>query len=568
MAYLAATSAALAAQSAFAQDFAGNYRITSDVTAAEVPEWGPDCGQRPENHRGSTGRTVRVSEDGTNLVIEDRPRMRTDGCWSQNPRARRSSTNGGAGRWTTQCSSPAEDYQREEGTYTTTFANNTLTLRDRTVYRWTLQSSSCRATITRTMVYERQDAPAPADSGVAPPTPHDSGVRAARCALPGPASRLAIVAGRRSTTPGSRVCFRAQLQDTEGCAAINSASAVITWTVARRSGAGDAPAGEGGCVTIAPSVAAGTEFTITASSSTGLEERVTLRVVTAEESNSLVAQIIDEGSDAGASESQDAGAAPRIDEGVGTAAPPIAPPAQANSGSRNAAVAGLTAIAVLLAGAAFFVLRKKKPEPTSAQDEPAPSAAPTEASAPPRAPEAPEAPKKAPPTSLAQTMIGAMPTGTDNVLENAAPRRPSASSMPATQAPAPAAAPVAASFPSPAHAASAAAAEAMAPVAQKTKRCPVCNQRFTQENAFCPDHGAALIAADDKVIVHATAPSAPPPPAPEPPSRPSKHDPLAQTHIAGSAATATVTLRCPKCGRGYGPGNIFCGDDGSRLEGV
>ena len=561
MAYLAAASAALAAQSAFAQDFAGNYRITSDVTSAEVPEWGADCGQRPENHRGSTGRTVRVSEDGANLVIEDRPRMRTDGCWSQNPRVRRSSTNGGAGRWSTQCASPAEDYQREEGTYTTTFESNTLTLRDRTIYRWTLQTSSCRATITRTMVYQRQDAPAPADSGVAPQPPRDSGVRVARCALPGPASRLAIVSGRRSTTPGSRVCFRAQLQDADGCAAINSASAVITWSVARRAGAGEAPPGEGGCVTIAPSVAAGTEFTVTASSSTGLEERVTLRVVTAEESSSLVAQIIEDDSDAGTSSDQDAGAAPRIDEGVGTAAPPAPAQAQASSG-RNAVVAGLTAIAVLLAGAAFFVLRKKKPAPTRDDvDEPRSS------SHGPATPAPEPEQKKVPPASLAQTMIGAMPTGTDTVLENAAPRRPSASSMPATQAPqrAPAAE-------TPAHAHAASAAAAMAPVAQKTKRCPVCDQRFTQENAFCPDHGAALIAADDKVIVRATAPSAPPPPAPEAPSiapsRPSKHDPLAQTHIAGSAATATITLRCPKCGRGYGPGNIFCGDDGSRLEGV
>ena len=88
IAFIVACVATVAAATASAQEFAGNYRITSDVTTAEVPEWGSDCGQRPENHRGNTGRQVRVSEDGTNLVIEDRPRMRTDGCWSQNPRAR------------------------------------------------------------------------------------------------------------------------------------------------------------------------------------------------------------------------------------------------------------------------------------------------------------------------------------------------------------------------------------------------------------------------------------------------------------------------------------------------
>jgi hypothetical protein len=594
IAFIVACVATVASAAASAQDFAGNYRITSDVTTAEVPEWGSDCGQRPENHRGNTGRQVRVSADGTNLVIEDRPRMRTDGCWSQNPRTRRVSTSGGNGRWTTQCTSPAEDYQHEDGTYSTTAEPTRITLRDRTVYRWTLQGSSCRANIMRTMVYERIDAPTPApvDSGVAPtPTPpRDSGVRPARCALPGPAARIAIITGRRSTTPGSRVCFRAQVVDADGCPAINATSSVITWNITRRNG-GDPPSGEGGCVTVASNVTAGTEFTVVASATAGFEERVTLRVVTPEESNSLVAQLIED-EDAGTS-GEDAAAAPRIDEGFGAVsqAPTAAP--TANHSGRNALVAGLTAVAVLLAGAAFFLLRKKKPAPegtvitvsepplepkgTAAQGSSATDSDGARGSLAPGAPRVrkDEVPipmgqmpiaglppvaagaKKSAPANLAQTMIGAMPNGTDQVLENAPPTRQSASSMPAV---------------TPAIAAASAAPEASA----KPKRCPICNQRFALENAFCPEHGAALVLADapkpGSVIVDpiaAVAPTPTPAPAPAQQAQGSfRKDPLARTHIAGSAATTTENLRCPVCGRTYGPGNVFCGDDGSRLEGA
>lgn len=593
MAMIVAACATSAATSASAQDYAGNYRIVSDVTNAEVPEWGADCGQRPENHRGSVGRQVRVSADGTNLVIEDRPRMRTDGCWSQNPRVRRVSTSGGSGRWSTQCASPNEDYQHEEATYTSTVEGDRLTLRDRTVYRWTLNSSSCRATLTRTIVYERVDTPAPVqDSGVAvtPPPVRDSGVRPARCAVPGPAARIAIIAGRRSTTPGSRVCFRAQLVDADGCPAINATGAVITWSAARRAG-GEAPPGEGGCVMIAPSVAAGTEFIVTATSTTGFEERVTLRVVTPEESRSLVAQIIED-DDAG-TVVEDA-SAPRIDEGFGSVAPTVTHSAPAASSGRNALVAGLTAAAVLLAGIAFFVLRKKKPA-LREQPEPTPSPPPksepkvvaqlatgsgTDSDAgrnsipgqPPRVrkdempipmsempigglqPIAAQA-KKGAPSALAQTMIGAMPDGTESVIAEGVAKSQSQSSMAAVRSPASSAAPSASVAPAPA-----------APV--KSKRCPVCNQRFGAENAFCPEHGVSLVDADAsapaKVVVDACAAvqSIPAPPTG------GRNDPLAQTHIAGSTATATVTLRCPICGRTYGPGNIFCGEDGSKLDGA
>jgi hypothetical protein len=593
MAWIVAACATSAATTVSAQDYAGLYRIVSDVTTAEVPEWGTDCGRRPENQRGSTGRTVRVSADGTNLVIEDRPRMRTDGCWSQNPRVRRVSFSGGNGRWSTQCSSPDEDYQHEEGTYTSTIEGDRLTLRERTLYRWTLNSSVCRATLTRTIVYERIDiAPTPVqDSGAAVTPPvRDSGERPVRCAVPGPAARIAIVAGRRSTTPGSRVCFRAQLVDADGCPAINAGGAVITWSVTRRGG-GDAPPGEGGCITIAPSIAAGTEFLVTATSTTGLEERVTLRVVTPEESRSLVAQIIED-EDAGTLV-EDA-SAPRIDEGFGSVAPAVTHGTAAASRARHALVATLTAAAVLLTGIAFFLLRTKKPTKRE-KPEPSPSdackgepsvvvqsaAGATTSSdvgrssipgQPPRVrkdevaiplrempiggllPMAAQA-KKSAPSALAQTMIGAMPVGTDGVIAEGVAKARAQSSMAVVHPPASSSAPSASDFHAPA-----------APA--KSKRCPVCHQRFGAENAFCPEHGVSLVDADalaqPKVVID---PRAAVPSIPAPPTL-GNNDPLEQTRIAASTATATVPLRCPVCGRTYGAGNIFCGEDGTRLVSV
>jgi hypothetical protein len=118
-------------------------------------------------------------------------------------------------------------------------------------------------------------------------------------------------------------------------------------------------------------------------------------------------------------------------------------------------------------------------------------------------------------------------------------------------------------------------APVVAPTAAKLKRCPTCDQQFSWENAFCPEHGVVLVALD-AVAGEPRAPTAPK-------SR-GRSDDLNRTRIAGStdatqtpqapvaspAASPPVspTLRCPICGKTYGPGNIFCGEDGSRLEGV
>jgi hypothetical protein len=585
-----------AARSAEAQDYAGNYRIVADGTTAEVPEWGPDCGQRPESHRGSTGRQVRVSADGSNLVIEDRPRMRTDGCWSQNPQVRRVSGGGGNGRWTVQCATSPTDYQHEDGTYTTTIEGDRMTLRDRTVYRWQLRTSNCRATLTRVMTYERiatTTAAQDAAVSIVRPAAQDASTRPQpRCAVPGPAARLAIVSGARAASAGARVCFRAQLQDASGCPAINGANAVVTWNVTRRGG--PTPPGEGGCVTIAQGVPPGTEFLVAASAG-GLEEQVTLRVVSASEPREAITEILAE--DAGGLEIQGPTEAQNTVGAVRSGGLPVAP----QDTSRNVAVAALAALAALALAAAVFVLRRSRhPAGTGPRDassvtnEPlaagshaagshaagshaasshaagshaagsyaagslaagshaagslAAGSSARDAETTPRTPSVSEG--ASPPTPpagapnvaltprpvdpretrspLAQTMIGAMPSPeTRAVPEKHEPlRAPTGGS---TSPPASAQGP---------------STRATAP--RETRRCPVCDLRFSHENAFCPEHGVALVALD------ASAPGALAGPATGAPS--------------ARAVAEQTTLRCPRCGRGYGPGHVFCGEDGARLE--
>jgi hypothetical protein len=311
-------------------------------------------------------------------------------------------------------------------------------------------------------------------------------------------------------------------------------------------------------VTVAPSEPAGTEFTITASAATGLEERVVLRVVSPEESQSLVAQSIEE-EDAGV---LDDASTPTIREDFGLVAvgTPISGP---SSSKRNVVVAALTAAAVLVAGVAIFLLRKKRHEPSRRPSEPPRvmkvELAPPEgnrASMPPGGPrvrkdEVPIPMQQMPigglpplgagasqprPTNLNETMIGAMPAGTSGVFAGAGvvgagPRAPSKATEPST----------------------ATVNVASPPL---TKRCPACNQRFSAENAFCPDHGVALVESDVAVTEPRDALAAPA----------GAQSDWSRTRVVGTAETRMRTLRCPVCRKTFAPGNVFCGEDGARLE--
>jgi hypothetical protein len=503
---------------AFAQDLSGTYRVTTDQTTVQIPEWGSDCGPRPSSRTGNTGREATVTSDGAQLTIQDgRHRNRTDGCWSDNPRARRISASHTGNRWTVICQTPDEDYQHEQGTYTITVDGARITMRESTEYAWQLRESRCRASASRTLTYERTSGAAatpPQDAGTAhatntPPPPTN------RCANPGAPARLSLSPSRRSLAPGGRGCFRARFYDLNGCE-VTSGLPPVTWSMTRSGAAGAIDASmENGCVR-APAGMTVAEYNVTASAGP-LSAAGVAAVVSAEELRNLVAaNFEDEEADAGV---QDAGPAV-APSGSGVGAVVVTPPPtpSAESHGLGAVLWILMGIGGLLAVAGVVLLTtRRKPARTSR----APSERLSELQ--------PMAPKELP---RAKKPIGEAPPMQPVV---APPMQPPASSQQppmgvASPFGSPAAPPVAA------HGKGAGYVQASRPL---VKKCPVCNQRFTAENAFCPEHGTALVMIESQPVSHATM-------------------------IAGTANAGSATL-CPRCGQPVDPGAQFCPRDGTPV---
>jgi hypothetical protein len=353
-------------------------------------------------------------------------------------------------------------------------------------------------------------------------------------------------------------------------------------------------------MTVPPNTERNTEYSITASAS-GFEDHVALRVVSAEEFRSLVAQSIED-DDAGA---PTVIAAPTVTDAVGAMTPAPVTPAPPNTTTRNIVVAVLTALAVALLALVAVLGMRKKPvkkqafdatdlddEPTRQAVTPLPFVTPHSGqSRPPRArkDEIPMSPRDMPigglppmsmqagaavqskkaPNPLAKVMVQPTPSG--GLPHNAA-SSPAKPGQPEAAAAAPAAAVVA-------------PAAAVIVTPQLTKRCPTCDQRFSEENAFCPEHGVVLVAVG-------SGPARPVEPAVKPSGAGARNDRIQkQTMFSGSVGSPTAPvvatsgpqpataapagnavqafpLRCPVCGKSFGPENIFCGEDGSRLERV
>jgi hypothetical protein len=522
---LAHALALLAPRLARAQegDLAGTFRVASDQTTVQVPEWGSDCGPRPASHTGPSGRQITVTTEGSQLVIQDgRRRQRTDGCWSDNPRVRRTAASGSSGRWTVQCQTPAEDYQREQGTYVITATPTRITMRDTTEYAWQLRGSNCRATATRVVTYERvgevpTQTTTPVDAGATTATTRPQPTN--RCAAPGPATRLEIAPARRALAPGGRTCFRVRLLDANGCEASAPPGSAVAWQLARSSGTpGSADATlENGCVR-APAGSPVAEYAVTASAG-GLTAHAVAAVVSAEELRSLIAQHIeDEGpADAGLLLG---GAA----SGAGVGAVVVrAPATPTERGGAGLVVWLLVGCGLLLAtGGVSLLLRRRDAAPRSSR-----------------------------------------PPGDDVDAANASMRpRREAVPIPARELP------VAKPAPPSLREAPAPAAAAPAP-RPLVKRCPTCDTRFTAEMAFCPEHGTALVdvAAGTPATPVATAPVAAVPAAICPAcGRPVEGGARFCPHDGTPVGADATPLVCPKCGKRYALGTAFCGEDGVSLS--
>ncbi len=531
-------------RSAAAQDLAGTYRVTTDQTTVQIPEWGSDCGPRPSSRTGNVGREATVTSDGSQLTIQDgRHRNRTDGCWSDNPSARRISASHTGNRWSIVCQTPDSEYQHEQGTYTITVDGAHITMRESTEYSWQLRESRCRASASRTLAYERTSGaatpPPVVDAGsthaTTPPPP-------ARCATVGAPARLTLAPARRSLAPGGRGCFRARFLDPNGCE-VSSGLPPIVWTMTRASGT--APSAdavmESGCVRAPTGLTVG-EFNVTATAGP-LSASGIAAVVSAEELQNLVAaNFEDETPDAGAADS-----GPAITpsgSGVGAVVVQAPPPPPAPGSSFGPLLWGLMALGGLLAiaGVALLAGRRKPARPSRAPERVAkPNAVATGKEL------SPVKRQAEPPPMLADVTA------------------PIARS-PAAEAAAPVIAPVGPAY-----------VQAARPL---VKRCPQCDQRFTFENAFCPEHGVALVSIEGMPVGNATAiagsagrgsASSVCARCGQPVEAGAQFCPrdgtpiLAPTPPAPSAPAAALPLVCPRCQRRFADGTTFCGEDGSPL---
>ncbi|MGZ6125669.1 MAG: double zinc ribbon domain-containing protein, partial [Myxococcales bacterium] len=474
---------------------------------------------------GTTGREATVTSDGGQLAVQDgRHRTRTDGCWSDNPRVRRISASHTGTRWTVICQTADEDYQHEQGTYTIQVDGTHLTMRESSEYSWQLRESRCRASASRTLVFERApDAnPTPVvDAGRAvatnPPPPTN------RCATPGAPARLQISPGRRPLAPGGRGCFRARFLDTNSCE-VTAGLPTVGWSMTRSGGNPNAPDAvmENVCVR-APAGSTVGEYTVTATAGP-LTATAIASVVSAEELQSLVAaQFEDE--DAGVPALAPTAAASGTGVGAIVVQTPPPPPGTSRSGSFLWILMGLGA-ALAVAGVLLLTGKKKKPARTSLN------------------PDRPSDPSAA--SSRVRRHSEAMP-----IKELRTPAKP----------PAPAAAPP---------------SEANPLVAPRplVKRCPQCNARFTAEIAFCPEHGTALVSDETPAAVpgHATViagsgglPSSTAicPRCSQPVEPGAQFCPRDGTPILGPSPA--LPLLCPRCRRRFQDGTAFCGEDGSAL---
>lgn len=506
----------LAPSYASAQDLAGSYRVTRDSTAVTVPSWGADCGPRPSPQSGRTGQTVTVTADANNFEVQDgRRRRRSDGCWSENPSVRRITATHAGSRWTVLCRTAESEYQQESGTYTLSADSGRISLRDESEYHWQLRGSECRANAVRTLVLERVDGPSAqpsASASVAPTASVRPSATAAapppspppRCATVGPAVRLELTPSRRSLAPGGRGCFRARVLDASRCEVTGTQ---VQWQPAHRDGAPDLAVSDG-CVS-APASAGQGEYAVVATAG-AFTERAVAAVVSADQLRTLLAAHIED-EDPGPLPSASAGSASGagvgavvVQPGATNAVPPRATPVWLWA-LLGLGVTGALAAVVLLA-------RRKGPArdtSSGGERESASSFGPPANGA-----NNSNAPRASDP-------LGS--TGPQSWGSSAPPPAPIVAAPPVAPPPAP---------------------------EPPKKRCPVCQQLFSHEIAFCPEHGTSLV--DE----HGA--SAPPSgPAPGPAAMP--------VAIAPAGPPRGAELRCPKCGKTFERGTAFCGEDGSTL---
>jgi hypothetical protein len=199
------------ASSAAAQSrYAGPYVASPARIEANVTEWGPDCGARPQSYTAKETAHLEVREQGGHLSLLFAQRtLRTNACWSPNPTVKLANSSSSGGRWRTECRTPQGEPRKESGRYTVTAQSaGVLELMEESEYDWRLEESHCVAQVRITQRLERRTG-ASSKAETEPSAPP---------CVPGEVTRLRLRPLEAELTPGERVCFQVRGFDAQGCA--------------------------------------------------------------------------------------------------------------------------------------------------------------------------------------------------------------------------------------------------------------------------------------------------------------------------------------------------------------
>ncbi len=341
-----------------------------------VGSWGEACGPRPGGG-GAAGGTVSIQQLGSELAIHGGTRTyRTTECWEQFPGLAPRSHTGGRRGWRTTCKTAAGDPRQATVITTLSATDEAISFDETGQYQFVIEGTACTASVRRTRSFkliQREGAPPPATAAPAPsaaPIPSAMPSAAlpkpqppvARCATPGPASRLEVRPEHKLIRPGDSFQFRLSVLDAAGCAA----SATPTWSLSKAPGV---TLSNTGLVSVTDDAAEG-ELHITASVG-GRSVKVVLEVASAERYAALLAG-------GGFDESGERGEAIALIAGseVGSAEVTSVAERERPWLPWVVALGGLFGIFILGLGG-LMMRRRQKPEPASAAPQPgAPPGAP------------------------------------------------------------------------------------------------------------------------------------------------------------------------------------------------
>jgi hypothetical protein len=195
-----------------AERFAGEWTINSSKLEVIVKSWGENCGPRPKSYSNFKKREVIIIVRGEHLIFS-RGGVRTDRCWSPNPRIRTINANVTTSRWSRHCRTTPDDPRYEDGEYSLVAkGDDRLNYFSVSKVDWRLKGDHCVAYLEERRVYVRAPPETDGEAG-----DESSGKADNRCEEPGPLKRIVLKPRRAQIGPGQKICFKAVGIDEKSC---------------------------------------------------------------------------------------------------------------------------------------------------------------------------------------------------------------------------------------------------------------------------------------------------------------------------------------------------------------